>query len=329
MDEKAPDMFLMPQRSSNPKAELSGVRVVVDVLRIVLPTVRSLFLRGSFFFLCMVLLGGRLFYGCAGQVAPSGGPPDTSPPHVISTYPLPNATNVTDARIALEFDEYVDKRSVEESIFISPYLGDLDFEWSGREVEIRFTGRLRENTTYVVTVGTDVVDFRARNRMAETFTLAFSTGAHLDRGALGGKVFPVSDAEKPEGVMVFAYRLDNLNPDTLNPRSSNPDYITQTGKGGNFRLSHLRFGRYRLVAVRDELRNLLYDPETDQYGLLPFDVLLNENDSVRFGLAIRLAKEDTTSPRLIKAAPVDRHHLLLEFSDRVGGGYYNSRYPYQ
>lgn len=248
-------------------------------------------------------------------MAPTGGPPDTTPPRILSTYPQHNATHVTDPRIALEFDEYVDKRTVEESIFISPYVGELEFEWSGKEVEVRFSRPLRENTTYVVNVGTDVLDLRGRNRMVEAFTLAFSTGAEIDRCAIGGKVYPAKESDRVEGVMIFAYWLDDVNPDTLRPHVVGPDYITQTGRQGNFLLSHLRFGRYRVFAVRDENRNLLYDPEVDEYGTLPSDIVLSGRDSVRLGVLMRLAKEDTTAPRLLKASPGDRHHLVLEFSE--------------
>src|SRR4030042_1867927 len=61
--------------------------------------------------------------GCAGQVQPSGGPPDTIPPAITRTIPDTNAVRVSTHFFELEFSEYVDRRSVEEAIFISPYLG--------------------------------------------------------------------------------------------------------------------------------------------------------------------------------------------------------------
>ena len=206
---------------------------------------------------------------------------------------------------------------MEESVFISPYVGELEFDWSGREVEIRFSELLKSNTTYVVNIGTDVVDVRNRNRMAQAFTLAFATGATIDRGVIGGTVYPAKEGEKPEGVMMFAYQIDGASSDTLDPRSLRPDYITQTGKDGTFLLTHLQMGRYRLFAVRDEFRNLLYDPEADDYGVLPYDIKLSESDSARRGLAMRLAKEDTTAPRLIKVVAKDQHHLIMEFSEPI------------
>lgn len=259
-----------------------------------------------------------LVLSCANQIPPSGGPIDTSPPTIIATYPNAYTLHFDDKRFDLEFDKYVDHRSVEESIFISPYVADLEFDWSGKEVEVTFPAALRKNTTYVINVGTDVKDLRnPPNRMAQAFTLAFSTGGDIDRGGIKGRIFPAKPTDPSEGVMIFAYQLGNLNVDTLNPRTLKPDYITQTGKNGAFYLQHLAFGPYRILAVRDEYRNLLYDPEIDEFGVPPHDYTLGITDTLEDSVLLRLAKEDTTAPRLVKADPRDVHHLSVDFSEPI------------
>ncbi|MDE3059027.1 MAG: Ig-like domain-containing protein [Bacteroidota bacterium] len=269
--------------------------------------IRPLFSSFPTFFVFLFLAG------CAGQRPPEGGPVDLSPPEISSVYPEPNTVRFSGNHFSLEFNKYVDHRSVEESIFISPYAGDLEFDWSGREVEATFPSSLKKSTTYVITVGTDVVDLNNHNRMASAYTLAFSTGGAIDSGKIEGRVFD----EKPEGVMIFAYRLNDLNPDTLNPMALKPDYITQTGKEGTYSLSHLAMGNYRLVAVRDEYRNLLYDPETDAAGLLPADVTLTAKDTLRAGMNFQLEIEDTTAPRLLSAQSSNVHHVVLKFSESL------------
>jgi len=254
---------------------------------------------------------------CAGQRPPEGGLIDTIPPVITSTYPHQYATQFRDDKILLEFDKYVDHRSVEGSVFISPTVGPLEFDWSGREVEIRFSEKLRIGRTYVVNVGTDVVDLHNHNRMAEAFTLAFSTGGSIDRGAIKGKVFPIKPTDSPAGVMIFAYSLVGVDPDTLSPARTKPDYVTQSGEGGEFFLRFLALGPYRLLAVRDEYRNLLYDPETDEFGVPSKALDLTQSDTIQSNVWMQLAKEDTTAPRLIKAAAPDRRHLLVEFSQAV------------
>lgn len=251
--------------------------------------------------------------GCAGQVQPSGGPPDTIPPAIIRTIPDTNAVRVSTSFLELEFSEYVDRRSVEEAVFISPHLGTLEFDWGGTEVRITFQDTLRRNTTYVVTIGTDVVDIRAQNRMARSYTLAFSTGDSLDQGSMEGHVVD----ERPDGVMVFAYNLDGVDPDTLNPSHTRPDYIVQTGADGKFQLRNTVLSTYRVIAVRDEYKNLVYDREVDQYGVSQNDITLTPARPHAAGIWFRLAKEDTTRPFLSSVTASDRYHLLLRFSEAV------------
>ncbi len=260
----------------------------------------------SRFLLCVLLL-----IGCAGQVPPSGGPVDSVPPEIIRTEPDSNAVRVTTDRIVLEFSEYVDRRSVEESIFISPYVGQLEFDWSGTEVTIHLGEPLKMNTTYVVNVGTDIIDLRARNRMAHGFTLAFSTGDSIDQGAVAGRVFD----DKPEGIMLFAYALSTINSDTLDPSRSKPDYIMQTGKNGVFSFSNIRFDTYRIFAVRDEYRNLIYDRQTDQVGVAVTDVTLTADQPRVADIWFRLFTEDTTKPFLTKVTPLTHSQLQVRFSE--------------
>jgi len=255
-----------------------------------------------------------LLVSCAGQVPPSGGPVDTVPPEIVSVYPAPNSIFFIDQKIAIEFSEYVDRRSLEESVFISPFVGPLEFDWSGAEVEISFREALRENTTYVVSIGTDVVDIRNKNRMAAAFTLAFSTGAEIDRGLITGTAYPAKRSDPLSGIMIWAYNLDLVDRDTLNPHSSRPDYITQSGKGGSFSLKHLAFGEYRVFAVRDDYKNLLYDPQTDEIGASQSDIHLSPADTMRTGLLLRLAREDTTAPRLVKVTGIHERMVVAEFS---------------
>ena len=249
--------------------------------------------------------------GCAGQVQPSGGPPDAVPPTIIRTVPDTNALHVSTQFVELEFSEYVDRRSVEEAIFISPHVGTLEFDWGGRDVQINFSDTLRRNTTYVVTVGTDVVDLRAQNRMAQGFTLAFSTGDSLDPGEIQGKVVD----DEPGGVLIFAYNLRGIDADTLNPTHLRPDYIMQTGADGQFRLRNIVLSKYRVIAVRDEYRDFVYDREIDAYGVTQQDVTITPDKPREAGLWFRLAKEDTTKPFLSSVTAPDQYHLLLRFSE--------------
>ena len=269
------------------------------------------------YYIIIVFLYAFLLTGCANQQPPEGGPIDRTMPEIISTFPDSSSMlNFRGHKILLDFDRYVNERSVEEAVFISPYIGALEFNWSGKELEILFSENLRSHTTYVINIGTDVEDLN-KNRMAQAFTIAFSTGNEIDRGVIEGRVYPRNIGDGISGIMIFAYRLNGLNPDTLNPIALKPDFITQTGKNGDFSLRHIPFDSYRVFAVRDEYRNLVYDREIDEYGVPSDSITISPSDTLKTGVLMKLAKEDTTGPRLVKVTTQNRNHILAEFSESI------------
>ena len=262
-------------------------------------------------------MSALILAGCANQQPPDGGPVDRTTPEIISTYPDSSTMlNFSGNKIQLDFDRYMNERSVEEALFISPYVGTPECQWSGKELEIIFSEKLRSNTTYVMNIGTDAEDLN-NNRMAHAVTLAFSTGHEIDRGAIEGRVYPRIHGDALSGIMIFAYRLNGLDPDTLNPITMKPDFITQTGKNGDFFLHHIPFGNYRVFAVRDEYRNLVYDREIDEYGVPSGMINISPSDSLTTGVLMKLAKEDTTGPRLVKVTASNRNHILVDFSKSI------------
>ena len=117
---------------------------------------------------------------CANQLPPDGGEVDTIPPKIIEVYPEDGTTNFKDDYFELGFSEYVEKRSVKEAIFISPAVdGELELDWSGKYVRVYLPGNLKQNVTYVVTIGTDVQDYNNKNNMSEHFHLHFPADLKL------------------------------------------------------------------------------------------------------------------------------------------------------
>ena len=249
---------------------------------------------------------------CANQLPPGGGDVDKIPPSIIEVYPNNETTYFKDDYFELGFSEYVEKRSVKEAIFISPAIdGELELDWSGKYVRVYFPGELKQNVTYVITIGTDVVDYNNRNNMSESFSFTFSTGPEIDRRMITGKVYD----EKPQGVMLFGYLLKGEEP---NPLERKPDYISQTGKDGKYKLAGLAVGAYRIFAVRDEFRDLFYQPDQDQVGIPYREVELEISDTLYSGLNFILTKIDTVKPRLLSASMTDRSHILVNFSEELG-----------
>ncbi len=259
--------------------------------------------------LLIVLLGTAIISGCANQLAPGGGGLDTIPPEVTEVYPENGSLHFSEKYIEFTFSEYVDKRTFKDALFISPAVdGELETSWTNTSVKVHFPKELKPNTTYHVTVGTDVVDINNHNRMAKAYSYVFSTGAKIDYGIIAGTVF----MDKPSGVMIFGYRVTS---DTIDPAKVKPDYISQVGSDGNFQLTGLAQGTYRIFAVKDEFKDLLFQSDQDLIGVPTKDYTLAETDTLLKGLCFVLQKIDTIKPRLLSAVMTDKYHIFATFSE--------------
>jgi len=249
-----------------------------------------------------------LLLRCANQLPPGGGEVDLIPPEIVEVYPEPGTVMFDDDYFEVEFSEYVDKRSVKEAIFISPYIEEgLEYSWTGKSLTATLKKGLEEDKTYTITIGTDVVDHNNRNRMAQSYSFSFSTGEQIDTKSISGKVYD----DEPEGILIFAYKLDD-GVDTLLNRK--PDYVSQSGSGGSFSLKGLSSGIYRVFAVRDQFNDLIFQNDQDEIGVPFKDVLLEDPDSTFDNLTFKLFNADTTKPRFISAIMTDEKHILGSFS---------------
>ncbi len=253
-----------------------------------------------------------MIFGCANQIPPDGGPIDKEPPNVVRTFPESGTIYYNKNFVEFEFSEYINKRTISNSIFVSPYFKDeLEFKWSGKKLRINFPERLKENKTYVVSLGTDITDLRGNN-LAETITLRFSTGPQIDEGIISGKVFD----EKPEGVMIFFYLIDSLN-QTVRYDSVRPDFVCQTSKDGSFYLPGLPNSIFRLIAVRDKMRNLLFDINEDEIGFPTKDFILTDTSKRIDNVFFELVNIDTIKPVVTSVKFEDLNHLRINFNEQI------------
>ncbi|MDP2362226.1 MAG: Ig-like domain-containing protein, partial [Ignavibacteria bacterium] len=256
---------------------------------------------------------------CANQLPPGGGEVDNIAPEIISSFPGNGTINYDKDFIEFEFSEYVDKRSFKDAIFISPVIDEqLEISWSGTSVEIGFPNGLKDSLTYVVTIGTDVVDVNNKNRMANAFSFSFATGDKIDKRSIDGKVY----GNDIEGTLIFAYKLSD---DTSKYLSKKPNYISQIGKDGSYKLNGLAESVYRVFAVKDQFRDLLYQADQDLIGMPNQDISLIGTDSTYKGLDFYLMKVDTLKPRVLSSVMTDKHHIVVTLSEECDSLTYQAR----
>jgi hypothetical protein len=253
-----------------------------------------------------------ILVGCAGQVPPSGGPIDKSPPKIIYSFPAQRQLNFDSRRIVLRFDKYMSEQDVDNAIYFPPYnLKEMELDWSGKDLTITLHKPLDKNRTYILTVGADAKDLRGNN-FAGAINIVFSTGAVIDTGTISGKVF--SDKLQPYTIAAYPITQDI---DTLDPSRNLPKYVTQSDDSGHYVMEGLANGKYRLICFDDQLRTFTYAPQIDGYASSTRDIEISDANlnvnEVNFIPSI----EDTSSPQLYDVALTKSGSLLLKFSKPI------------
>lgn len=186
--------------------------------------------------------------GCARVAPPPGGPPDTTPPEVVSTVPVDGATRVDrDTDIRLEFSEEMNRVSAERELSVAPPVELRNHSWDGRTLVARPVGELPDSTTFTVRVAKSARDYHDV-AMETPFELTFSTGSVIDTGVIEGVVTMLG--ENLPGVTVWACRGGvRTEGDFVMPCR----YAAVTGEAGDFVISGVAESErpYTLLAFVD------------------------------------------------------------------------------
>ncbi len=216
--------------------------------------------------------------GCANQQPPGGGEEDKTPPKVKSVSPKPNTVNYRGNSIVIEFDKYVDRRSFQDAFRISPqYKGDITYDFSGKSVEIKFDKpfyKINSNKTFVVNINSVLTDLH-NNQIPSPINFAFATGSKIDMGQVSGKVYNNGG----KAIDIFAYHIETES--GFDPTKNIGDYLTESSQDGSYNLTNLAPGEYRLLAIQDDDKNLLYSADRENFGVLPFDLSIQDSVSVK------------------------------------------------
>ena len=270
-----------------------------------MPT-RILFVAG----LALLLAAG----GCANPIAPSGGPRDETPPSVRRSTPARDAVNVSAKTIRIEFSEYVERSSLVRAFSINPaFERRLEFDWDGRAVDVELPAPLRDSTTYIVTIDTELSDAHGVS-LDEPIQYAFSTGDRINQGQIAGTVVEPKKGEPQGQVDVYAYPAPRGTPPEELP--DRPAYRTQTGSDGTFSLEYLREQFYYVVAVSDGNRNRAPDV-LEPVAPPPQPVIYADSASTAVPVPWTITRVDTIAPELRRIQPGSNQRFTMRFSEPV------------
>ena len=224
--------------------------------------------------------------------------------------PETGTTNFTGREVELSFSEFVNRESLRNSILIEPDIGlEYKLDWGRKSVTVKFSDRLPDSTTIIVTVGTDLQDTRG-NKMTEPVRIAVSTGPEIDQGELFGRILSAETGKGSSGNRVFLYR----SPIDL---SRTADYTAETDTSGRFHFSYLRQGEYKAFWANDQNRNKLWEKERERAQPFQRETVILEKAGKDTLSTLYLANPDTTSPALQGVGLFSRRRIRLRFSENI------------
>lgn len=253
---------------------------------------------------------------CASVGSPTGGPKDAKPPVLVNLTPKDQSLNYKGKTVVLEFDEYVELKNIKQGLLITPTLdkeNDYEYKLQKDKLVLTFKKDFDANTTYVFDFGEVVADITEKNK-AEGLKFAFSTGATIDSLFIGGNVRELLN-NKP--LIKGSVGIYNAAIDTLDIDKSKPLYYTTTDSLGNFKLTNLKAGKYKIYALlEDKKKDNIFNGEVDEkiaFGGKPVD--LTERPFVIID-DLRLSTFDIKPIKLLKPKK-NRHYIEWKASKDI------------
>lgn len=192
----------------------------------------------------LMVVSAVLMGSCATPSSPTGGPRDQQAPRIVKTKPESGSTNITTQSIFIELSEYVNRETFRTALSIEPQpRSNYKLDWWFTDVTIRFEEPLRDETTFVITLGRELKDVSG-NALKQPVRIALSTGDEIDQGRTAFRIRKFDDGSAVEDGYVFL-----LEPDA--DLSSAARYASESDTGGVFQFEYVKPGNYRPVYVRD------------------------------------------------------------------------------
>jgi uncharacterized protein (DUF2141 family) len=242
------------------------------------------------FFICIV--ASLFLVHCANEKAPEGGKKDTKPPKPKKIIPANKSLHFTGNKIEITFDEFIKPTGFSQTVVSPPLNKKPDFKISGKTLTIQFKSPLRDSTTYTINFAEDIKDVNEGN-ILNNFTYVFSTGDFIDSQKVSGKVYQAKDNSSADETIVELYPEDSI----LAIKHSKPFYFAKTDKSGSFKIENVKAGKYRILALKDQNYNYIYDQPNEAIAFC--DTFINLHDSVAPKVELYIFKEQ---PKKISAS---------------------------
>lgn len=274
---------------------------------------------------------------CANKgMGPQGGPKDINPPLPLKSTPNPNALHYNKNRIEIIFDEIIQVDKAFENVIVSPPQKQTPvIKAIGKKLIVELQDSLIDNTTYTIFFGNAIVDNNEKNPLSN-YLFAFSTGSTIDTLTMSGTLIDAHSLNPLPGIVIGIH--SNLS-DTAFTRQTF-ERITKTDENGNFTVSNIKAGSYRIYALDDIGNNYKFDqpneliafldtvyiPTAEQLiipdtiyndSLKQIDTVINRSKTIFTpdSIVLKAFVEENNMQYLVKSERPDRQHFTLYFNN--------------
>jgi uncharacterized protein (DUF2141 family) len=200
-----------------------------------------------------------LISSCARMGSPDGGWFDDDPPRVLYSIPAEQATNVTDQKMTIYFDEFIKLADPTQNVIVSPPQMEMpEIQAKGKKIVIALKDSLVPNTTYTIDFSDAITDNNEDNPLGN-YTYTFSTGEQIDTFEVAGTVLDASNLEPVKGISVGLY-ADLADSAFLTKPLLR---IARTDGRGHFSIRGVAPGVYRVYALQDMDANYKFSQKSE------------------------------------------------------------------
>ena len=208
----------------------------------------------------LLTVGICLLTSCAKMGQPDGGWYDETPPRILGASPADKATEVTDHKMYIYFNEFIKLSDASQKVVVSPpQMEAPDIKDAGKRIIIDLKDSLKANTTYTIDFSDAISDNNEGNPLGN-YTYSFSTGTEIDTMEVSGYVYEAENLEPIKGIMVGLY--DNLADSVF--RKEPFQRVSRTDSRGRFVIKGIKPGNYRVYALMDADGNYLYNQKSEK-----------------------------------------------------------------
>jgi uncharacterized protein (DUF2141 family) len=190
-----------------------------------------------------------LFYSCAQVGTLTGGDKDRTAPIPVSNKmkPLHEATYFQGNEIIIPFSEFIKADKPSETMVLIPPHASPKIKIHGKTAIIHWSGKLEDNTTYILSLNGTIKDITEGNDSLMQFV--FSTGAMLDSLNYEVRVVDAYTNQPVKNCLVGLYATQT--------DSVKPTYFKKTNATGLANFNYLKQGTYTVLAFEDKNSDLL------------------------------------------------------------------------